>query len=116
MADEQKLRDLGAVRVPIDDPEFIALMEKAAEESRTRRLNEGLVSVWAFFDGGPGDDRDNLCQRTIKRHGGKFCGAGTHLQTSRRDVDFEIPYVKLAACIAALNAAGFETNVAESEH
>lgn len=49
-----------------------------------------FVSVMAFFQGRPGDTKDELCSEIFMRRNANFIGAGSDLQTGERDQQWEV--------------------------
>jgi hypothetical protein len=69
------------------------------------------IEVTAFFED---DDpaADKLCRAIFEFHGGEFINSGTMLDgdlapTCSRDIEYLVAYDKAAACMTALQKAGF---------
>lgn len=67
----------------------------------------GMISILAYFNGGPGDPLDKACRSIFEHHGGKSVGAGTNLTNGERDVQYDVPFDRADECRTALRKAGF---------
>jgi len=70
-------------------------------------------AITAMFMGGPGDLKEQECDKIFAKYKGKEVGRGTFLPTMTRDIQYYIPDKHVAACVAALKAAGCEVEIAD---